>query len=124
MLLELIRRLRASAAIVLMQMELHGRLACVEWQKEKNRLQQLIVFGTLGLIFSFCCALSIGLVILAAAWPTEYRWWAVAGVIGFYLLGVIVCYLRCKHYAALGKNSFKATREEIAADIALIRSQL
>lgn len=122
--MEIIRRLRASVALVLMQLELHGRLACVEWQQEKNRLQQLLVFGTLGLIFLFCFILSIGLLAIALAWTTEYRWFAIVGVVVFYALGIVFCYFRCKRYAALGEESFKATRAEIAADIALIRSQL
>jgi len=124
MLLEIIRRLRASAALVLMQLELHGRLAGIEWQQEKNRLQQLLIFGLLGLVFLSCCLFCAGLLVIALGWPTEYRLQTMAAVVVFYAIGGVICYFRCKHYAALGAESFAATRAEIAADIALIRSQL
>lgn len=122
--MEIIRRLRASAAIVLMQLELHGRLAGIEWQQEKNRLQQLLIFSLLGVIFLSCCLLGAGLLVITLGWSTEYRLQTMAGVIVFYAIGVVICYFRCKHYAALGAESFAATRAEIAADIALIRNQL
>lgn len=122
--MEIIQRLRASAAIVLMQMELHGRLASIEWQQEKNRLQQLLIFSVLGLIFFTCCLFCIGLLVITLGWPTDYRLHIIAGVILFYAAGGALCYYRCKYFSAQGASAFAGTRAELAADIALIRSQL
>ena len=122
--MEIIQRLRASAAIVLVQMELHGRLAGIEWQQEKNRLQQLLIASVLGLVFLSCCLFCAGLLVITLGWSTDYRLHSIVGVLFFYSAGVVLCYLRCKHLAALGATAFAATRAEIAADIALIRSQL
>lgn len=122
--MEIIQRLRASAAIVLVQMELHGRLVGIEWQQEKNRLQQMLVFSVLGLVFFTCCLFCIGLLVITLGWPTAYRLQTIAGVIVFYAAGATMCYLRCKHFSAQGANAFAGTRAEIAADVALIRSQL
>lgn len=122
--MEIIQRLRASAAIVLVQMELHGRLAGIEWQQEKNRLQQMLVFSVLGLVFFICCLFCIGLLVIALGWPTAYRFQTIGGVIVFYAAGAALCYFRCKYFSAQGATAFAGTRAEIAADIALIRSQL
>lgn len=122
--MEIIQRLRASAAIVLTHLELHGRLASMEWQQEKNRLQQLLVFSMLGLMCVFCFLIFVGVLVIALGWPTEYRLYTVAGVVVFYATGLAICCFRCKRLLAQGATSFAETRAEVAADIELIRSQL
>lgn len=49
--MEIIKRLRSVAKIVLTRLELHGQLASVEWAEERHRLLQLLAFSLLGFIF-------------------------------------------------------------------------
>lgn len=122
--MEIIQRLRSSAKTLLVQCELHGRLAAVEWQEEKARLQQLVAMTLLGFLCLLCCMIFIGLFIVAIAWHTEYRILSIGGVMVLYATGVLLSYIRIKSLVELGSATFAATREEIAADIALIRSRL
>lgn len=122
--MEIIQRLRSSAKTLLVQCELHSRLAAVEWQEEKARLQQLVAMTLLGFLCLLCCMIFIGLFIVAIAWHTEYRILGIGGVVLLYATGVLLSYFRIKSLVALGSETFAATREEIAADIALIRSRL
>lgn len=122
--MEIIQRLQASAKLVLMQLELHGRLANIEWQQEKKRLQQWALYGVFSIVFVFCALFFAGFVVLALSWATPYRWQAITALVIFYGAGALFCYLRCQYYAAQGASAFAATRAELAADIALIRSQL
>ena len=122
--MNIIRRLRASAAIVLMQLELYGRLTGIEWQREKNRLRQLVVFGMVGLIFLSCCLLFLGVLAMVVAWPSPYRIHTVVGVVVVYGVGALWCFLRCINFANSEAGAFAATRAEIQKDVALIKSRL
>lgn len=122
--MEIIQRLRSSAKTLLVQCELYGRLAEVEWEEEKSRLQQLVAMTLLGFLCLLCCMIFIGFFVIAIAWTTEYRIHAMGGVVLLYAVGVLMSYMRIKSLVAQGATTFAATREEISADIALIRSRL
>jgi uncharacterized membrane protein YqjE len=122
--MEIFQRMRLLSKELLTQLELHGRLLKVEWLQEKNRIQQIICIASLGFAFLLCSLLSIGFFVIAANWAGEYRLLSIALVCTFYLIGLIFCWIRINTLAAKGADSFAVTREELAADIALIRSQL
>jgi uncharacterized membrane protein YqjE len=122
--LEIIQRLRTLAKIVFVQLELHGKLAKVEWAEEKSRLQQLFIFGGISFACLLCALLFAGFFVVALSWDTDYRLITIAGVFLFYSLALGYCIYRISVLAARGAETFAATREEIAADLALIRSQL
>lgn len=58
--MEIIQRLRSIAKILFAQLELHGKLAKVEWAEEKNRLQQLIATLVVGFSCLLCALLFAG----------------------------------------------------------------
>lgn len=122
--LEIIQRLRALAKILFAQLELHGKLAKVEWAEEKNRLQQLFITAIVGFACLLCALLFAGFFAIALSWDTDYRLITIAAMFGFYNLGLGYCVYRLSILAARGSITFAATREEIAADLALLRSQL
>jgi uncharacterized membrane protein YqjE len=121
---EIIQRLRALAKIFFVQLELHGKLAKVEWAEEKIRLQQLFIMAGVGFACLLCALLFAGFFVIALSWDTEYRLITIAAMFGFYSLVLGFCIYRIAILAARGSITFAATREEIAADLALIRSQL
>lgn len=122
--LEIIQRLRSMAKALLMQMELHGRLARVEWEIEKTRLQQSLLMMLLGFACLICCLLSLNVLIISLTWTTDYRIAVIVALIVFYALGLALCCLRLNKLSAKSATTFLATREEVSADIALMRSQL
>lgn len=122
--MEIINRLRSLAKIVLTRLELHGQLVGVEWAEERQRLQQLLAISVLGCVFLFCAFLFIGFLAIALTWASEYRIHAIAAILLFYILGFAVCAYRFVCLVARSSATFAATREEIAADLALLRSQL
>lgn len=122
--MEIIQRLRLLMKELVIQLELHGRLLKIEWQEEKNRIQQILFMALLGFAFIVCALLSLGIFFIAANWSSEYRLLSIAILSAVYLTGLVLCWLRFNALVARGAQSFAASREELAADIALIRSRL
>lgn len=122
--MEIIQRLRSMAKIVLTRLELHGQLVRVEWAEERHRLQQLLVVGLLGFIFLLCALLFVGIFAIALSWTSGYRIYTIAGILALYSAGFVLCVHRVSQLAQQSSATFAVTREEIAADLALIRSQL
>lgn len=122
--MEIIQRLRSMAKILLTRLELYGQLVSVEWEEERKRLRQLLVITLLGFICLFCAILFVGIFAIALSWATEYRIITIAVMFALYSVGFCLCAYRFSVLAARSSATFAATREEIAADMALIRSQL
>jgi uncharacterized membrane protein YqjE len=122
--LEIFHRIRSLMKELFIQLELHGRLLKLEWLQEKNRLHQMLGMGLLGFAFALCWLLSLGWFVIAASWSSEYRLISLLLVSMFYFSGLVVCWIRFNLLVARGAKSFASTREEFAADLAAIRSQL
>jgi uncharacterized membrane protein YqjE len=119
-----IRLLRSAGGALFDQLALHGQLAQVEWVEEKNRLLKMLAGAVLGFACLQCIMLSVGALLLALCWETVYRIPAAAALIGLYGLGAGFAWRRFTALSALSGQSFAATRVELAADLALIRSKL
>jgi uncharacterized membrane protein YqjE len=122
--LEIIQRLRLLMKELVIQLELHGSLLKIEWQEEKDRIRKILCMVSLGFAFALCWLLSLGFFVIAANWSGEYRLLSIAILSAVYLTGLVLCWLRFNTLVARGAQSFAASREELAADIALIRSRL
>ena len=119
-----IRTLRSAGAALFDQLALHGQLAQVEWGEEKNRLLKMLVGAILGLACFLCVMLSVGALVLALCWGTVYRIPAAAVLVALYALGTGFAWRSFVALSALSGQSFAATRAELAADLALLRSKL
>jgi len=122
--LNVIRLLRSASGALVAQLGLHGQLACVEWADEKKRLAGMLIAGLLGFACLLCVLLFAGALSLAFSWDTPYRGVVAVAVMATYALATGVAIYRLTTLMALGVNSFAATREELAADIAMIRARL
>lgn len=122
--LKALRLLRSAGAAILSQAGLYGQLARVEWAEEKSRLVKMAILVMLAIVCALCTALFVGILVLTLSWNTEYRIHAVLAVTFAYGLGVVLACYRLKSLSVLGDQSFAATREEIAADMALVKSKL
>lgn len=122
--LDVLRLLRSGGGAMFAQALLHGRLAHVEWQEEKGRLLRMLAVTLLGFACLVCLLLFAGGLVVAATWPTAYRLPACAGLLSLYATGVVVAWRRFQALAAHGEQTFAASREELAADAALLKENL
>jgi uncharacterized membrane protein YqjE len=122
--LDVLRLLRSAGGALLAQAALHGQLARVEWKVEKQRLLKLCCASLLGFACLLCAMLFLGVAVLAYSWETAYRFHTLAALIVVYGIGVCIALRYMQKFLALGDQAFAATRAELAADAALIRSTL
>jgi uncharacterized membrane protein YqjE len=122
--LNAIRILRSAGGALFDQVALHGQLAQVEWGEEKNRLLKMLIGAVLGFACLLCVILSLGALALALCWETIYRIPVAAVLVALYGLGTGLAWRRFVALSALSGQSFAATRVELAADLALLRSKL
>ena len=122
--LNAIRTLRSAGGALFDQVALHGQLAQVEWGEEKNRLLKMLVGAVLGFAGLLCVILSLGALALALCWETVYRIPVAAVLVALYGLATGFAWRRLVALSALSGQSFAATRVELAADVALLRSKL
>ena len=122
--LDVLRLLRSAGGALLAQAALHGQLARVEWEVEKQRLLKLCCASLLGFSCLLCVMLFLGVAVLACSWETAYRFHAMAALIAVYSMGVCIALRYIQKFLALGDQAFAATRAELAADVALIKSSL
>lgn len=122
--LRVVRVLRSAGAALVAQLALHGQLAKIEWAEEKQRLLKMCLAGVIGFACLLCVMVFAGASLLVACWDTVYRVPAVLAVTIVYVISLCVAVYRLQKLAAQGENAFVATREEIAADMALLKSRL
>ncbi len=119
-----IRVLHSAGGALFDQVALHGQLAQVEWREEKSRLLKMLASALLGFAGLLCVMLSAGALALVLCWETRYRIPAAAALLALYGLATAFAWRRFTALSALGDRSFAATRVELAADLALLRSKL
>ena len=122
--LDAIGILRSAGKPLFAQAALHGQLARVEWAEEKNRLMKMLVIALLGFASLLCVMLFLGALLLAYSWETEYRIPAVMALIAVFGLAAGIAWRRLQALSAQSSQAFAATREELAADLALLKSKL
>jgi uncharacterized membrane protein YqjE len=119
-----IRILRSAGGALLDQLALHAQLAQVEWSEEKTRLFKMLVGAVLGFACILCLMLSLGALLMASCWETAYRVPAAAALVALYGLGAGLAWRRFAVLSKHGSESFAASRAELTADLALLRSKL
>ncbi len=114
------RILQAAGGPLLSQAKLHAKLAGIEWQEEKNRLLRMLAAALLGFACLLCALLFAGALALAMTWDTPYRVPTIAALVILSSLGLVAAWRYFKAQSAL--ESFAASREELAADSALLKA--
>jgi uncharacterized membrane protein YqjE len=122
--LELIAALRSAGKPLFVQLALHGQLLRIELAEERNRLLKMVAATLVCFIGLLCTLILAGVVALAFTWDTPYRIPAAIAVVGVFVLVTGLAWWRLRVLSALGSQSFAATREEIAADLPLLRSRM
>ena len=122
--LRTLRILRSASAALMAQASLHARLAQVEWISEKARLSRLLAMAVVAFTGVLCALLCAGGLVIAIGWESEHRLYYALAVIVVYLAVAAYAWRRFGALSALGSDAFRATREELAADIEMLRSRL
>lgn len=122
--LEFIRLLRSAGSNISSQASLHGQLILIEIKEEKNRLVQMIIMMLLSFVVGICTLIFIGILVVALSWDTPYRIHSIVALIGACGLGIGLIIYRIKVLVARSNQAFIATRRELSADLALLRSHL
>jgi uncharacterized membrane protein YqjE len=122
--MDVVRLLHAGGGALVAQALLHGELAHVEWQEEKTRLLRMLAVTLLGFAGLLCALLFAGGLVVAAAWDTAYRLPALASLVLLSAAGTAAAWRRFQAMAELGEQAFAASREELAADTALLKRNL
>lgn len=122
--LDVVRILRSAGSSLLTQAGLHGQLARVEWAAEKTRIAGMLIAAMIVFLGTLCTLLMAGALVLAFSWDTPYRVPAAVGLVLFYAACAGFGWMRFRQLSARGREAFAGTREEIAADLALIRSRV
>lgn len=120
----LLRVIRSAGGALLTQSGLHAELLRVEWQETRVRLLKMLVASLLGFACLLCLMLASGAVLVAACWSTPFRLPAIAVLFALYATGAVIGWRRFQVQFALSAEGFAATRAELSADLALLRSQL
>lgn len=118
------RVLRAAGGALWAQAGLHGELARVEWAVEKQRLLRQLTLLALGLALAAGALFAAGGLLLVIAWNTPWRLAAAIALPLLYGLSAVLVVRRLRVEAARAAPAFAATRQELAADLALLRSRL
>ncbi len=119
-----IRKLRSAGDALSTQLALHGQLVKVEWAEEKIRLSKLLMAGLLGFAFFLCANIAVGVLLLTLGWQTGYLIPSAIALIVLYAGSTWWAWRKLQALLALSVHSFAASRAELAADIAMIRSKL
>lgn len=119
-----LRLLRSAGGALFAQAALHSQLARVEWAEEKIRLTRMAIAAVVALVSTICLLLLGSFVVLALSWNTPFQIHVIVGVLVVYLVAILLSIRALMQQIALGALSFAATREEIAADLALLKAKL
>jgi len=122
--LDVIRVLRSAGSALLTQAGLHGQLVRVEWEVEKDRIVGMAVAALIAFASLMCTMLMAGALALVISWDTPYRIPVAIAVLVVYAACLWLAWRRFKTLSAQSRNSFAGTREELAADLALIRERI
>lgn len=122
--LDALRILRSAGNTLVLQADLYKQLAKLEWAQEKDRLTRMALAIVVALVCFVGTLLFAGVLLLAVVWDTEYRIPTLIGLVVAYASGVAIALWRLKVLAQQGATAFAALRQELSADIALIKSQL
>lgn len=106
------------------QANLHRELAIIEWEEEKERLSHMLTAFLIGFSCFICLLFFLGILTITLFWSTDYQWVSILTLSALYGL---VTYFSWKRFMVEAKRPgrfFTTTREEIAADLSMIKNNL
>jgi uncharacterized membrane protein YqjE len=114
--------LQDAGGAMFIQALLHGQLAAIEWEEERRRLLKMLAIGLIGFACLLCAVLFMGGLAISVTWDTGYRAHALAALVLLFTFGTAVAWWRLEKRSAAGGQAFAASREELAADAAMLKA--
>lgn len=109
---------------LLSQFSLHLQLLQVEFQEEMQRLWQMHLFLLLCLSLFVCTMFSLALLVISLSWDTPYRVPSIGLLLMLFGCGTGFTFFRLKVIQKRGAEAFVDSRQEFAADFALLKNRL
>jgi uncharacterized membrane protein YqjE len=109
---------------LLAQGALYGQLAWLELKVERHRLMQILLTLLVGFSMLTSVLVSVTTLLLVASWDTPWRSIVLVATGAVYCTGFVVIWLRFSALTEKSNQAFSDTREELAADFALLRNRL
>lgn len=122
--LDAIFMLQAAGGALLIQAVLHGQLAMLALEEEKHRLLGLLAVTLVGFACLLCALLFASALAVSVTWETGYRTHALAALVVLFGIATVAAWQRFSARPAAGEQPFAASREELAADVALLKAAL
>ncbi len=92
-----------------------------ELSEEKSRAILLVGMALAGIFFLVLAVLVFTLWIAALFWPTDYRYWALAGLALIYALAGLILLLMVRHRLVSDPPPFEVTVEELERDALMLK---
>jgi len=108
--------LAATAGDVVAMLRTRLEIFSAELSEEKSRAMVLVGMALAGMFFLALSLLVFTLWIAVLFWPTEYRYWALAGLAVIYALAGLVLLLVVRHRLMNDPPAFELTVEELGRD--------
>ena len=115
---------RSAGGALLTQAALHAELLGEAWQEEKIRLRGMALALLLGFACVLCALLAMNVLVLALSWDTSLRIPVIASLLALYMVGMVVAWRILQRQSRLRNEALAISRDELAADLRLLRSQL
>ena len=96
----------------------------IEWQEEKRRIVELLILAAVALLFGVLALGLLSFTLVALFWETPWRFHALFGISGLYLLLAAILVVRLQRKASLSNKVFEATVEELKKDTEWVRRHL
>ncbi|KOO57939.1 hypothetical protein WH43_12710 [Rheinheimera sp. KL1] len=106
------------------QLSLHGQLLNLEWQQEKRRIQWVMLYGTLSVVFVFLAFLFAGFAVLYLNRNNEsftFFIWTLPFVFTFL---AAACFFLLQHLGKKNQSAFSCSIQEFIIDMKLLRREL
>lgn len=116
--------MRPGLGALLAQFGLHLQLLRVEWEQEKYRYRQMLTALLVGLSLFLCTLLCLIVLVITLGWDTPYRLHSIGLLLVLFGSGTLFAWYRLSKLLEQGAAAFADSRQEIAADIALLRNFL
>jgi uncharacterized membrane protein YqjE len=115
---------RRLAAEVLDGLDDRSQLLALEWAVEQQRLTTLAIVTLVALIVSTVAVVWCAATLVALAWDTEWRNFALLGLLAFWVIFAVAAWLKLRSLMKQGKEAFRLTRQVAAEDFSRLREHL
>lgn len=122
--MDILRTVKSFGNTLGAQAGLYSQLLQLELEQEKKRLMHTCILAAIVLMSFWCFMLFAGVLLLAFVWESQYRIATIGGLVALFLAVTLIAVWRIKVLHERSGQAFASIRQELAADIAVIKSQL